>query len=83
MRLTVSRHTGLKSNCQPSKILPLKMQINIHRHKVLRCFKCHYFRRISYLEKDLASVLFPGSIPINFGPILKNSGLSKGFFRGA
>ena len=50
MRLTVSRQ----------KCLPLKMQINIYRLKVLRYFKSHYFRRISYLEKDLASVLFPG-----------------------
>ena len=36
------------------------MQINIYRLKVLRYFKSHYFRRISYLEKDLASVLFLG-----------------------
>ena len=44
------------------------MQINIYRHKVLRYFKSHYFRRISlaYLEKDLASVLFPGGYSHKF-----------------
>ena len=41
------------------------MHINIYCHKVLSYFKSHYFRRISYLEKDLASVLFSWGIPIN------------------
>ena len=54
------------------------MQINIYRHKVLRCFKSHYFRRISQLEKVLASVLFPEGIPINFRQILKSSSLPLG-----
>ena len=70
MRLTTQPSAIIqRSIVKKGYFLPSKMQINIYPHKVLRYFKCHHFKRISQLEKDLAPVLRPGGIPINFGSV--------------
>ena len=68
MRLT-SQPSAIIQRSIVKKGYTLQMQINIYPHKVLRYFKCHHFKRISQLEKDLAPVLRPGGIPINFGSV--------------